>query len=240
MLLKRTFLVLILLFIATVSFAQEGDKTLPGEGEVIAISNESIPDMLAQGDVDIEQQDLLLEVTFDDADDWETYEEDTRFVRVEDGQYSAEVEGNFIIWGQNEVLHDDVIIEVRAEDGGGVLNNGYGVMCRANEDNNIEGYHFWVSADGFGAIVLYEEDDGYTNLTGWIQSDVINQGEAVNLVHAVCVDEYLALYANGELIAEVEDDTYDEGTAGLSLINLDDEGVARARFDDLRIWEAED
>lgn len=245
---KKMLTLLIIILITSTSIAQEeGDKTLPGEGEEVEIvttsvnlgDEEFIIDMLEQGDVEITLEDLVLEINFSDEDDWEFYEEDSRFVMVEDGVYIGEVEDNQIIWGQNTEEFDDGIIEVLASQDGGSDNNAFGIMCRAHEDNNIEGYHFWITSDGFAAIVMYEEDDGYTNLTDWVETDVVNRHDE-NVIHAVCVGEYLALYVNGELLAEVEDDTYDEGVTGLSVRNFEDDEFAHAFFDDLRIWEASD
>ncbi|GAB5490447.1 MAG: hypothetical protein Phog2KO_06620 [Phototrophicaceae bacterium] len=246
---------IILLIIASLTFSsiaqedEEGDKTLPGEGEIIETatvnnidlgSEDAIQEMLAQGDIEITLEDLVLDIDFSDEDDWEFYEEDTRFVMVDDGVYVAQAEDNATIWGQNTEPFEDGLIEVVATQDGGADNNAFGVMCRANEDNNLEGYHFWIASDGFAAIFLYEDnDDGYTALVDWFEADVINL-HTENILHVVCVGEYLAFYVNGELIAEVEDDTYDEGVTGLSLSNIEDGEYSRALFDDLRIWEADD
>ncbi len=244
---KKLLIILIIILSTITALAQEGDKTLPGEGEEVEIvtpsinvgDEEFIIDMLEQGEVEITLEDLVLELDFSDEDDWEFYEEDSRFVMVEDGVYIGEVEDNQIIWGQNTDEFEDGVIEVLASQDGGSDNNAFGIMCRAHEDNNIEGYHFWITSDGFAAIVMYEEDDGYTNLTDWVETDVVNRHDE-NVIHAVCVGEYLALYVNGELLAEVEDDTYDDGVTGLSVRNFEDDEFARAFFDDLRIWEASD
>lgn len=247
---KQLIILLIIALITVTASAQdneEGDKTLPGEGEFVesVTSNtdlgddDTIQEMLAQGETEITLDNLVLEVDFSDEDDWEFYEEDTRFVMVDDGVYVAQAEDNAVIWGQNTEPFEDGVIEFVATQDGGANNNGFGVMCRANADNNIEGYHFWLSSDGFAAIVVYEEGDGYTALVDWVESDAINPSTE-NLLHVVCVGEYLAFYVNGELIAEAEDDTYDEGVTGFSLRNFEDDSYSRALFDDLRIWEADD
>ncbi len=244
---KLTILLIVALLTSTIVAQDEGDKTLPGEGEEVEIVTTSIElgnedliaEMLEQGETEITIEDLVLEIDFSDDDDWEFYEEDDRFVMVEDDVYVGEVEDNQIIWGQNTDEFEDGIIEVVATQDGGSDDNAFGIMCRAHEDNNIEGYHFWITSDGFAGIILYEEDDGYTNLTDWIETDVINRHDE-NVIHAVCVGEYLALYVNGELIAEIEDDTFDEGVTGLSVRSFEDGEYARALFDDLRIWEATD
>ncbi len=250
MLIKRLLLITILCLSVNLTVAQEGDKTLPGENDADAepVQTESpqmlddedfIQEMLEQGDIDITLEDLILEIEFDDEDDWEFYEEDTRFVMVDDDVYVAEVEDDVTIWGQNaEDFEDGVISVIAIQDAGGD-DNGYGIMCRANPDNNLEGYHFWISGESRAAIYLYDEDDGYDLLEGWEDIDAINT-DAENILHVVCVDEYLALYVNGVLAIEAEDDTYDDGVTGLVVRNFDDGEFTRIHFDDLHIWEAND
>jgi len=241
-----------LLFATSLVLAQDGDKTLPGEGEEVTEDQnnattsasilddvDAIEDMLEQGDVEITLEDLVSDIDFSDEDDWEFYEEDTRFVMVDDGVYVVEVEDNNIIWGQNFEDFEDGVISVVATQDGGTDSNGFGVMCRANPSNNIEGYHFWISGEGEATIALYTEEDGMDYILDWTESDAIDT-DGENILHIVCVDEYLAFYVNGELIGEVEDDTYDDGETGLSIQNFEDGEVARAYFDDLHIWEASD
>lgn len=251
MLIKRLLLIAILLLFVTALSAQEEDKTLPGENDPLEEETESetssilddedfIQEMLEQGDVEITLEDLVLEVEFDDDDDWEFYEEDTRFVMVDDDVYIAEVEDNATIWGQNTDDFDDGVLSIVVLHDAGSEDSGFGIMCRANEDNNLEGYHFWISGDGEAAIQIYDEDeDGYDTLEGWEEIDAINIGEE-NILHVVCVDDYLALYVNGELALETRDDTFDDGVTGLSVGNFEDDEFSRVLFDDLHIWEASD
>lgn len=263
--LRFLLLILVCLLCFVPVFAQDdqpaGDKTLPGEGDATTESadaentdddNETVntevevdfAEMLEQGDIDITIESILLEVDFEDDDDWENYSEDERFVEVDDGVYVAEVEGNNVIWGQNEdeEVYDDVVIQVTAAQAGGEDNNGYGVMCRTDENsNNLDGYHFWIASLGFGSIWMYETGEGYTELASWESDRAINEDDGEeNIIHVVCVDEYLALYVNGELIVEAEDDTFDEGVTGLVVRNFEDDGFARATFDDLTVYAADD
>ncbi|MEL6405599.1 MAG: family 16 glycoside hydrolase [Chloroflexota bacterium] len=259
------YLMLIALFALPI-LAQEDDdggKTLPGEEDSAADTTDSedddendsenrddddddeddidLEDMLEQGDVEITVGDILLEVDFSDEDDWENYEEETRFVLVDDDEYVGEVEENNFIWGQHDEVYEDVVIQVTARQDGGEDNNGYGVICRTEEDvNTFDGYHFLIDGLGNGAILRYDADEGYTALVTWEQFDEINVDDEPNIMHIVCVDEYLALYVNGELIAEAEDDEYDEGVVSFVVINFEDDGFARAIFDDLIVYEAED
>lgn len=250
MLIKRLLLITILLLSFSVISAQEGDKTLPGENapdeEQIELGTspmlddeDLIQEMLEQGDIEIELEELVLEVEFNDEDDWEFYEDDTGHVMVDDDVYVAEIEDNAVIWGQNEADFADGLISLVAVHDGGSDVNGFGIMCRANEDNNLEGYHFWISSEGDASIQMYDEDDGWDVLEDWEDIDAINIDES-NILHVVCVDDYLALYVNGELAFETRDDTYDEGVTGLSVTNFEDGEFTRVLFDNLHIWEAKD
>lgn len=225
----------------------EGDKTLPGEEDTALVTtdepmtDDQLAQMLRQGTMPIDIDALIEEVYFNRRSDWENYEEEARSVAVQDGVYIAQVSENNIIWGQNEVDFSNGIVEVVAvQDEESIKNNGYGILCRADPKNTAEGYHFWVSGEGDAAILLYDNED-YTNLTEWQNNDAILT-DAPNLIHAVCVDNYLALYVNRQLIAEVEDDTFQEGVTGLTVFNFEqevEEALVRIEFDNLRIWEAQ-
>mgnify|MGYP000377086697 CR=1 FL=1 len=84
----KTKLLLTLLFLLGLSLAVAAQDDFPD-------------DILEDASIDVSDPELVLEIEFDDEDDWEFYEEDTRFVMVDDGVYVVEVEDNNIIWGQN-------------------------------------------------------------------------------------------------------------------------------------------
>lgn len=53
----------------------------------------------------------------------------------------------------------------------------------------------------------------------------------------MCIGDYLALYVNGEFVAETRDDYFSRGFTGLSAAVVKDGDVDIA-FDDLTVWEA--
>ena len=119
-------------------------------------------------------------------------------------------------------------------------------MCRVNADG--EGYAFLVSNDGFGAIAYAvkgaAERSSLTFIFDWIESDAINEDQSQNDIRAVCIDEYLALYVNGEFVGDVEDDRFsDPGQAGLIagifIESGDETGEALVEFDNLMVSEGE-
>jgi hypothetical protein len=117
-------------------------------------------------------------------------------------------------------------------------------MCRVNAEG--EGYAFLISNDGFGAIAYADkgasERGSLSFLFDWVESDAINAGQAENTIRAVCVDDYLALYVNGEFVGDVEDDRFTSGgqaglIAGLFIESGDELGEVIVDFDDLTVSE---
>jgi len=96
------------------------------------------------------------------------------------------------------------------------------VACRSGlKSNDGSGYYFRISGDGYFAITK-SDGDTLTNLVDWTQSDAIHQGQNRNQITAVCVGDYLALYANDTLLAETNDSDLTEGYAGLSVSAFED------------------
>ena len=184
---------------------------------------------------------VLLEETFSVEGAWEDYlsEEDGIEMTVRDDHYEINSSAQGYAWGLNEENHEDVVIEVSAEQRGGPDNNAYGVICRADTSNNGDGYYFLVSGDGAYSISKGEGDD-VNQLVEWDSARAINKGEAVNTVRAVCIGDYLALFVNGQLMAEANDETYTSGYAGLAAASFDEEATENLfiAFDDLTIWAA--
>ncbi|GAB5490446.1 MAG: hypothetical protein Phog2KO_06610 [Phototrophicaceae bacterium] len=201
-------------------------------------------DMLEDGAIEITDFDLALEVEFDDEDDWEFYEDDVRSAQVDedDEVYVIEVESDdssTFLWGQDTTVFTDVVIQVDTEQLSNEDDNGYGIMCRTDEDATTgNGYIFYIKGDGFVSIFLNNgEDSGF--LSEWEESDAVNQGEDENTLTVVCVGEYLGFYVNGELVAEAEDDTFDEGVVALAASIFAEDEDAEIIFDNLFVWEVE-
>ncbi len=157
--------------------------------------------------------------------------------RIEDGTYRAYSEQAGFVSGLNVERHTDVVIEVETTQLSDYRNNAYGVLCRASSNNDGDGYYFLISGDGYYSIRrgATERVDG---LIDWTQTDVVNQDRGINRIRAVCVGDYLALYVNGQFIAETRDSRYTDGFAGLTAA-VADGGAADIAFDDLTIWSAQ-
>jgi tRNA A-37 threonylcarbamoyl transferase component Bud32 len=160
---------------------------------------------------------LLLEDNFDDPDSgWEVDDSVDGDVGYGDGYYYVLAESEGIqIFGSGPRSFSDLAIDVYASQVASSPDNvnAYGVMCRLQR--NGDGYLLRISGDGEYAIQRVV-DDNFEYLVEWTESDAINQGNATNHIYAICDGTRLALYANGELLAEAEDDTFAEGDIGLT------------------------
>ena len=183
-----------------------------------------------------ETGEVLLNESFDEVTAWETYVSGEDAFQVVDGAYRTQTGDGGYIWGLNETEHDDVVIEVTSRQISSFENNAYGVMCRADTSNNGDGYYFLISGDGYYAISK-GEGENVNVLVDWTTSSAINEGQASNTIRAVCIDDYLALYVNGEFVADTEDDDYASGYAGFAAAAFDG-GNADISFDNLTISAA--
>ena len=180
--------------------------------------------------------DTLLQEDFSEEGAWETFVEGDMDLQVSDGVYRIQTDDGGYIWGLNEVEHSDVVIEVTTNQSSAYENNAYGVMCRADTNNNGDGYYFLISGDGFYSIAK-GEGDNVNPLVEWASSGAVNQGQASNTIRAVCVGNYLALYINDDLVGEIEDSGFTSGYTGLAAAAFDG-GNVDVSFDNLTISAA--
>lgn len=96
-----------------------------------------------------------------------------------------------------------------------------------------DGYLFLIQGNGQFAI-MRSRGRSLTPLVDWQQSDKINQGAARNNLRAVCTGTYLAMYINGEFVADATDDAYREGQVGLAASAANRLGTV-VEFDNLSV-----
>ncbi len=160
---------------------------------------------------------------------------------IQNGGYQIQhsAKSSSYIWGQGGDSVQEVDIEVEAQFVEGSADNFYGVMCRVNE--NSEGYIFLISSDGYGAIAR-TDGRSLSFLADWREHEAIKKGKITNKIRAVCVDDYLALYVNGKLVVDIEDDELSEtGQIGLAagiLTETREETEVSVTFDNLVVREA--
>lgn len=190
-----------------------------------------------QASVSYEIGDLIYENTFDDPNSWESFGfVETQF-GVVDGKYGAVSTGGGYIPVSNGETHSNAVLEATVTQVSSSTNTAFGVICRTQTANPNVGYYFLISSDGsFGIRV------GETNrvrvLVPWTTHDVINTGQdSTNTIRAVCIDDYIAMYINGQFVAEERYDWLEQGTMSLVVSSPENVQVA-AEFDDVTIYEA--
>lgn len=118
---------------------------------------------------------------------------------------------NHYLIGQNsDIALKNVIVEVTVNIIDGAENNWFGVVCRVGTEET--GYALLISSDGFWSIAKVRQTGSrqfLDYLQDWRENDNIQQDEP-NTITAYCVEDYLALYVNGEFLGDYEDDDLDD------------------------------
>jgi hypothetical protein len=188
--------------------------------------------------VNIREGDLLLQETFDDIDasSFPSYGLSEQIIfGVSEGAYAAIVSGSGYVWTLNNITHSDVVLEVTTDKVSTSPTDTYGVICRAHSSNNGMGYYFLINGNGYFGIRKGDGERIFV-LVPWTQSNAIRIGQTTNTLRAVCVGDYLALYINGQFVAETTDSQFVEGFAGV-VVATEGERIA-ITYDDLTIYSA--
>ena len=176
--------------------------------------------------------------TFDQSSTWDvfTVDDNVAYFRLEENMLEAHVAADrgYVISTSN-VPHDNVIINAQVRQTDGLLGNGFGVVCRADESGN--GYYFLLASTGeFTISVGTPARDALFELIPWQYHSQINQGVRENEIRAVCVENYLAMFINDVFVAEAFDDEFSSGALGVTIGAVD--RPATVRFDNILIRDA--
>jgi len=196
----------------------------------------------------VTQGQELFSVTFDQPGSWEEgkYPIDAAtpdsVLAITGGRYQIDLRAGqsaSFTWGAAGDSYEDVVIEVDTEQLSSEKNNLYGVACRlvADAQGATTGYMLLISGDGNYGIAEMT-NNALSFLVKWHQSGTIRQGRASNTIRAVCVDDYLAIYANDKFLGEVKNTDFQRaGQVGLVAGVTKGKDVSVA-FDDLAVYEA--
>jgi hypothetical protein len=185
-----------------------------------------------------DDQSPLFQDGFDDPRSGWGADERERFERgYKEGEYFVELhEPNWFTWAYPGKRFDDVSVEVDVYLASGSQGGHFGVLCRHVDLDNF--YYFAISADGCYAIFRRVDGGDLEVLTGdgvrMAPSPAIRTGRQTNHVVAVCQGNELRLYANGELLETVTDDTYTRGDVGVGA-GSGPEGDVRVQFDNFLV-----
>lgn len=153
-----------------------------------------------------------------------------------DGVYRIFVnELNLDIWSMPGGDFGDVRIEVDALKVGGERDNRFGIVCRAVSVDSF--YTFIVSSDGYYGIgKINGQSYRLIGMDALQPSQAIRLGTALNRLRADCIGDRLALYVNGEKLAEVQDDEFPNGDVGLIAGSYQSAGTD-IRFDNFVVYQ---
>ena len=181
--------------------------------------------------------DVLLRETFETADDWDGRQAGYVQIGVSNDAYRMQLDVNSYVRGFYQVArYDNVVIDVRAVTFSENDNNAFGIICRGERsEGRASGYYFLIGSNGSYSIRKGEQEQ-VNGLFKWARSGAINQGVATNTIRAVCIDDYLALYVNGEFVADTRDNTYAQGAVGLTGA-VEEGATLEVAFDDLIVLE---
>ncbi len=150
---------------------------------------------------------------FSDEIGWHTEEQDNFVFQFKNGGYLITVNiPNAFIWSIWDRDFSDTRQEVEGSWDGGPQDGYYGLVCRHQDGQNY--YGLTISSSGAYRILKNKEGTMEFLAEGMAPSGIIRGGET-NRVTADCISETLSLYANGRLLAQVQDDDFDTGVVGL-------------------------
>ncbi|MCY3976773.1 MAG: hypothetical protein OXG23_01625 [Chloroflexi bacterium] len=182
--------------------------------------------------------ELLAEDDFESGEQWRQYADGADlFLGVRVGRYHIDFRGRQYAWAQRDGDFDDIVIEAEAAQVSSYDHNAYGLACRLDPGNRGRGYFFLISGDGYASI-RWSNGRSLEPIASAAPSRHIMRGAATNRLRAVCVEDYLALWVNGEFVADARDGRAARGAVGLvGLMNYEGKRLSVA-FDDLKIWRA--
>ena len=148
--------------------------------------------------------------------------------RYDNGGYRITVNTTkWIIWDTlPDVFQNDIRIEVDATKLGGPDANGFGVLCRYQDDMNF--YLFTIASNGYAEIgkMLKGNFQVISSVDNtWTKSAAINTGSDTNHIRADCSGSSLTLYVNGSQAATATDSSFSGGMVGLSSASYDTAGT---------------
>jgi hypothetical protein len=174
---------------------------------------------------------------FDAPGQWSTGEDAYSIGQVVDGVYDFTVtESDISRWASAGRVFDDGVYTVEARVLEGPLDNGFGMIFRANPESG-DFYLFKISADGYVWIGRYQGGAEDVTIVGdhWFESTAVQQGlNVTNILQVRAEAGNLIFFVNGQEVGRVTDDTFASGDVGL-LVQALGQGGVRVAFDNLSV-----
>jgi len=179
---------------------------------------------------------LWLRDDFDESGNWPTGADEVRQITLSNGQLSITLQqsDHFAVVYNITRRTNAFLAQVTASSAACAYRDRYGLLFRLQDGNNY--YRFEVDCDRRYRVARIVSGE-LMPLCDWTRSDFIHRGdEAPNVLAVRAVGEYLSIFANGQFLREVKDDTFADGALGL-FAGSGASSTYTATFDDLRVWE---
>lgn len=138
---------------------------------------------------------------------------------------------NYVI-GPARLNFSDFMLEIEATKEAGPDDNVFGLALRKVDGSNY--YAFLLSSDGYYQVAK-RENGSWPYVSEWTKSSAIKTGNSTNLIKVTAKGDKLALYANGEKLADYNDSSFAYGGVGL-YAGTQSEGNMTIGFDNLNVW----
>ena len=180
--------------------------------------------------------DLVYSDQFDESGNWRTYDGGGKLkMAVAGGSYRIWLAARQYVWTQLPDTYDDVVIEAEVRQLSDFEHNAYGIACRLDPANSGRGYYFLIGGDGYYSI-RWSNGRSLDAIVSAKPSVKIKRGSSANRIKAICLGDYLALWINGQFVAEARDSRAKSGAAGLAAVMNYRDQTLEVAFDELKIW----
>lgn len=164
--------------------------------------------------------DAILVDDFSNPSLWYVTQQDQYGFEYKDGNYRMYNQiVNGTIWSIRGMDYEDIRVEVDVVRQAGPEEGYFGVLCRL--DNDGEDYYALVIGDnGFYGVLKMRDGESDFLESGMDEGGIIQRGQGkVNRVQGVCSGNRLVLFANGQELLTVYDDSLVDGDVGLVVGN---------------------
>lgn len=175
--------------------------------------------------------------TFDSTGKWSTGSDSYTEGQISDGVYDFLVKDDDLSrWASAGENFSDGVYQVEATQVEGPIDNGFGMIFRANT-NNGDFYLFKISGDGYVWIGQFQDEVEGEPIIGdhWFQSPAVKQGlNQTNTLRVQAESGNMIFFVNDQEVGRVTDSTFDRGDIGLFAQTLGAGGV-RVHFDNFSV-----
>ena len=172
---------------------------------------------------------------FNDGDNWSLYEDEFVRFRVRDEVLIMTAfddigrDSWMLTWAEPENYYMEVTAAPETCDGF----DRYGIIFRT--DASV-GYLYGFSCDGQYSLRRWN-GESFKTLVEWTSSTFVLPGtDQMNRMGLLVEDDQFSLYANGNLLEEVSDDTYPDGGIGLFIASKETDDF-KVQVSEVAYWE---